>query len=319
MKGFYQYSRHDPFSASAFTANNPVSGFDVLGLEGEGATDPGTVTLPPTGTSCRRAVYHTQTASGCTITTVFTECDDGSEPRYEVTVDCNRPPGDGPGQGGPLSGGQPPGQGNGSSQTGSSGAPPAGGKPASNKSPCAKLGARNSGPTGTPLSPAANGVTSVQVLGRQVDRAPSGDLHAALLITGNGQAIVVSAQPSQKIHGWSEFENLLGIDVGITISPQTPAPPGSSGEFAKYQKSPIHDASPVVILNQSFDQTVAQVNTFNSAISSQNVPYLTRTQNSNSYAFTLNQVLTGTPCSAPSSYYGGGTWIPTPAAPTPPH
>ncbi len=161
--------------------------------------------------------------------------------------------------------------------------------------------------------------TTVQVLGRQVNGAPSGDLHGALLITGDGRAIVVSAQPSGKIHGWTQFENLLGMDVGITISPQVPASPDKSGEFTQYQNSSTHDASSVFFLNQSFNQTVAQVTAFNSAVSSQNVSYLTRTQNSNSYAFTLLQVLTGTPYSAPSNYYGGRTWIPTPAAPTAPH
>jgi hypothetical protein len=165
-------------------------------------------------------------------------------------------------------------------------------------------------------NPAA--VTTVQLLGRQVDGAPSGDLHGALLISGDGQALVVSAQPSAKISGWTQIKNLAGVDVGITISPQTPSAPGSSGEFAKYQSSTTHDASPVFIVNQSFNQTVTQINTFNDAVRSQGVPYLTRTQNSNSYAFTLLQVITQQPYSGSSSYYGAGTWIPTPAAPKPP-
>jgi len=117
-------------------ANNPVSGFDVLGLAGGEATAPG-VGLPPFGTSCRCRVYTTQTASGCIVTTVYTDCDDGSGPRYDTTIDCPNAPGGGPDQGGPLSGGQPPSQGNGPSQTSPSGSAPAG-TSAPKKSPCAK-------------------------------------------------------------------------------------------------------------------------------------------------------------------------------------
>lgn len=164
----------------------------------------------------------------------------------------------------------------------------------------------------------STGVTTVQLLGRQVDGAPSGDLHGSILISGNGQALVISAQPTPKVQGVNTLLNMLGKDVGSVIMPQTPTAPGSSGEFAKYQNSSTHDASPVFIVNQGFDQTVAQINTFNAAVRSQNVPYYTLTQNSNSYAFTLLQVLTGQPYSGSSSYYGAGTWISTPAAPKPP-
>jgi RHS repeat-associated protein len=181
-------------------------------------------------------------------------------------------------------------------------------------------GSRSEVPRSTETAPNSGTTTTtqVQLLGRPVKGDPTGSLHGSVLITSGDKSLVVSAMPSRKLTKTEEAKNIVfGINVGIKIQPQTPAPKEQSGEYKIFgsQDSSKVFRSDAITVNATFDQVAARVVEINTAISAAQFEYYGRAQNSNSYAFTVFGTLTGQAYTTPADFPGSDRWLVTPATP----
>ena len=94
-------------------------------------------------------------------------------------------------------------------------------------------------------------------------------------------------------------------------------PIGQSGEYRKFSaqdSTEVFRSDPFTV-SGSFDQVAARVAEINTAIDGAQFTYYARTQNFNSYAFTVFQTLTGQPYITSADFPGSGTWLATQATP----
>lgn len=124
--------------------------------------------------------------------------------------------------------------------------------------------------------------------------------HSFVVVRSGSQSAVLSAMPSRDYTSFAEEAQNLTEDVGINILPQDPQPQSvtQSFEWRTYTQARLANPSSVYesnvfTFNGTFDQAMTAVNAFNSAINNQDIPYISTTTNSNAYAFSLANQLTG--------------------------